>query len=123
MPAMSSIKPFASHRVVAIDREGAEHYMSEGQSYATALGIRKDYLRRITETGSYYYMHNTSKHCTIYLGSRIVEHVEVQPMPRHRHTYEESVSVYCAETIDGMCAHPDTCPTNPNYKPRHRKDV
>lgn len=119
---MSSIKPFASHRVVSIARDGTEHYISEGQSYATALGIRKDYLRRITETGSYYYMHNTSKHCTIYLGSRIVEHVEVQPMPRHRHTYEEAEMVYCVHP-DTCPANPDTCPANPNYKPRHRKDV
>lgn len=122
MPAMSSIKPFASHRVVAIDREGAEHYMSEGQSYATALGIRKDYLRRVTETGWHHYERDESGRCTIYRGAHVVEHVEVQPMPRHRRAYYESESVYCEQTtIDGMYA--DTCPANPNYKPRHRKDV
>lgn len=113
-----------------IDREGAEHYLSEGQSYATALGIHKDYLRRITESGSYSFECDDAVRTTIYRGARIVEHVEVQPMPRHRRTYNESESVYCAETIDGMCTHPDTCPANPDtcpanptYKPRHRKDV
>ncbi len=125
MSATYSIKPYASYRVVVIDREGVEHYLSEGQSYATALGIHKDYLRRITESCSYSFERDLSGlRCTIYRGARAVEQVEVEPMPRHRHTYEESEFVYCAETTnDGMCANPGTCPANPTYKPRHRKEV
>lgn len=98
--------------------------LAEGADVIDALGIRKDYLRRITETGHYRFERDDAVRTTIYRGSRVIEQVEVQPMPKHSFPYIESESVYCEQTTnDGMCAHPDTCPANPNYKPRHRKDV